>query len=103
MKSSLWSFANIASTVCVSDDAVGQRHNLILSMADKNSPARRSDFHSRIVMLRRISHPLSRNKERVRKFQIRQSSSTSAVGTLTIRPLKYQMTVHTLWLNSRDP
>ena len=28
MKSSLWSFANIASTVCVSDDAVSQTQTL---------------------------------------------------------------------------
>ena len=35
MKSSLWTFANIASTVCVSDDAVSQisRHRLFILMS----------------------------------------------------------------------
>lgn len=32
-KSSLWTFANVASTVCVSDDAVSQHYNTILSSA----------------------------------------------------------------------
>lgn len=55
MKSSLWSFANISSTVCVSDDAVClpllrriERHMLI-----KHSPVKRYASPWRIVMWRR--------------------------------------------------
>lgn len=32
MKSSLWSFANIASTVCVSDDAVSSARAIFATM-----------------------------------------------------------------------
>jgi len=59
MKSSLWSFANIASTVCVTDDAVSQRDvSLGFFKLTKSSRVRRSDYPLRIVMWRKTL-PLS--------------------------------------------
>lgn len=43
-KSSLWTFANVASTVCVSDDAVRGVSRLEEVMLMSVSPAKRSDY-----------------------------------------------------------
>lgn len=56
MKSSLWSFANIASTVCVSDDAVRNPSPLSILAIDLTlySRVKRSASHWKVAMLNRI-------------------------------------------------
>lgn len=80
-KSSLWTYANIASTVCVSDDAVCTppfRLRVVSCTNIQHSPARKFVYLLRIAKLKRISSPSSRNEEQARKFQTPLASSTSA-------------------------
>ncbi len=54
MKSSLWTFANVASTICVSDDAVSITANSHKSRLIQVSPVKRYDYHSRVARSRKI-------------------------------------------------
>ena len=73
MKSSLWTFANIASTVCVSDDAV--RCYVLIVLAPKAdfrySLVRRFDFLLKTAMSRKISVRSSTKRARDRRFRTR--------------------------------
>jgi hypothetical protein len=98
-KSSLWTYANIASTVCVSDDAVcflppDPFHDTNLT----NSHARKFASLWRIVRSRRILCPLSKSEELARKSRILPDSSTFArMMTRALRLMKLRVT---RWLNS---
>lgn len=77
-KSSLWTYANIASTVCVSDDAVCLFcPGLICNTNSTYSHARKSVSLWRTVKLRKILFSSSRTKELAKKSQIHPDSSTS--------------------------
>lgn len=87
-KSSLWTYANIASTVCVSDDAVCTllfRLHVVSCTNIQHSPARKSVYLLRTARLKRISSPSSRNEEQARKSQTPLASSTSARMMTTYR------------------
>ena len=90
MKSSLWTFANIASTVCVSDDAVGcvitsERTALTLS-----SLARRSGYPSKAAKSRKTSQPLYNIKAQARRSPTHQNISTFAEAISMTQHQKYQ-------------
>lgn len=94
-KSSLWTYANIASTVCVSDDAVCLFCRVLI--CDTNSTyshARRSVCPWRTVKSRRILFSLSRTKELAKRYQIHPVSSTSA--KMMTRPLIWMKPTATL-------
>lgn len=99
-KSSLWSYANIASTVCVSDDAVSDVHfplTILLSCSSWPSPARRFASHWRTVKSRRTSAALSRKRAPGKKSRTLQNTSTSVAGTSMTRAPKFQRKRATLW------
>ena len=81
MKSSLWTFANVASTVCVSDDAVSSVQALNRTLLTITSLVRRFDFHSKAAKLKKIS--LASFKKRVpgKRFLILQNISISVAET----------------------
>ena len=105
MKSSLWSFANISSTVCVSDDAVCLPTYRISKghVLTKHSPAKRYACPSKIVMWRRTLCRSSKRMELDKRFQILQSSSTSA-KVISAMPLRKPQTMGTTRSpNSSEP
>jgi predicted secreted Zn-dependent protease len=73
MKSSLWSFANIASTVCVSDDASCEKVRLSLE--------------------KRTLSLSSRIEAQGKKFRIHQNTSTSAAVMLATHNQKLPRTI----------
>lgn len=85
-KSSLWTFANIASTVCVSDDAVGDlAPYLVCNTKSRYSHVRKSVSLWRTVRWRRISSSSLRNEELVKKSRILPDSSISPRTTTRVR------------------
>lgn len=94
-KSSLWTYANIASTVCVSDDAVCTPPFCLRVVSRTNiqhSPARKFVYLLKIAKLKRISSPSSRNEEQARKFLTPLASSTSARMMTMYRTLRMKAT-----------
>lgn len=102
-KSSLWTYANIASTVCVSDDAVSRLMFLPTDrVADiQYSLVRRFVYLWRIAKWRRTSSSSSRNKGPARRSQIPRASSTFA--RMTTRALRWTKAMDTRWLSSSAP
>jgi hypothetical protein len=82
-KNSLWTFANIASTVCVSDDAVrlSAAHNSII-INDRGSHVKRFASRWKIAKWRKTSALSSKFMELVKRFQTHLNSSTSVVVML---------------------
>ncbi len=80
-KSSLWTFANVASTVCVSDDAVGCFSCFNRISAYHCSHARKYDWPLRIARLKRTFAPLFETPEQVKRSLSLQSISTFAAET----------------------
>lgn len=98
-KSSLWTYANIASTVCVSDDAVCLLLLLAVYYTDiQHSLVRKFASHWRTVKWRRILCSSSRNKELDKRSPILHDSSTFA-KTMT-RALSWMKPTDTQLLNS---
>ena len=86
-KSSLWTFANIASTVCVSDDAVSTAMAVLATSLTGSSRARRYAFLWRIAKSRRISPTSYRRGAPVKRYRIPPNISTSvAVISMTAHP-----------------
>jgi hypothetical protein len=84
-KSSLWTYANIASTVCVSDDAVClSPPALIFCTNTYDSLARKSVFHWKIVRLKRTFSLSSSQAELAKRYQTLPDSSTSAKTTILV-------------------
>lgn len=84
-KSSLWTYANIASTVCVSDDAVCLfSPYLIFCVNIRYSLAKKSVFHWKTAKWRRIFSPSLRRAELVRRSQTLLDSSTFAKTTILV-------------------
>ena len=78
-KSSLWTYANIASTVCVSDDAVCLFcPSLFCNTNSTYSHARKSASLWKTVKWRRILCSSSRSEELAKRSQILPDSSISA-------------------------
>jgi predicted nuclease with TOPRIM domain len=78
-KSSLWTYANIASTVCVSDDAVCLFSPSSICNANLTySHVRKFVSLWRTVKWRRILFPSLRNEELAKRSQILPDLSTSA-------------------------
>lgn len=77
-KSSLWTFANVASTVCVSDDAVRRASRFRGEMLTSSSPAKRLDSPWKVVKWKRISVASSRIEVPARRYQTHPNISTSA-------------------------
>ena len=91
MKSSLWTFANVASTVCVSDDAVSVYDTPIQGFTNLCSRARRYGFHLKDVRSKRTSLASFKRKGPGRRFLILQNTSISVaeMSTTMLRmPLK---------------
>lgn len=99
-KSSLWSFANIASTVCVSDDAVSLRMRLAKkSTDDSTSLARRSVYLWRAVKSRRTL-PASFAKTALDKRSLIHPDTSISVGEISMTPhRKHLKTTTTPWRN----
>lgn len=76
MKSSLWTFANVASTVCVSDDAVGVHPGRCTWEANIGSPARRSVCRWKVAKWKRTSTVSFKKKGRVKRSPIPRNMST---------------------------
>lgn len=95
MKNSLWSFANIASTVCVSDDAVSL-HNVIspkaLCLLIHPSPARRFACPWKTARWRKTLLRSSKSAAPGKRSRTHQNSSTSAEEiSTTMRPICLRM------------
>jgi hypothetical protein len=102
-KSSLWTFANVASTVCVSDDAVGCLPHSYEVLAYHCSHVRKYDWPLRIVRSKKTSALLFETLEQVKKFLSLQSISTSAGETSMRLPQKHPRRMATQSPNSKGP
>lgn len=76
MKSSLWTFANVASTVCVSDDAVRSSSCRLTLEANICSPVRRYVYRWKVAKWKRTSTVLSKKEGRVKRSPIPPNIST---------------------------
>ena len=102
MKSSLWTFANVASTVCVSDDAVSVHQLQFGTLLTFPSRVRRYDFHLKDAKSKRTFLALFRRKGLGKRFPILQSTSTS-VAAMSTTMLRMPRKTIIQWPNSRGP
>lgn len=93
MKSSLWTFANVASTVCVSDDAVSAIKARPKALLIFPSRARRYDFHLKDAKSKRTSLASFKRKGPGKRFLILQSISTFVAEMSMTMLLKPQKTI----------
>lgn len=104
-KSSLWAYANIASTVCVSDDAVC---SIIWSRAGSianksNSPARRFVSHWRVARSKKTSVVLFKTAVPDKRFQMLPDLSTLLVETSMTPAQKPPTRTIILWHSFKEP
>ena len=102
MKSSLWTFANVASTVCVSDDAVSVHRNSYRTLLTFPSRVRKYDFHLKAAKSKRTFLASFKREGLDKRFPILQSTSTS-VAEMSTTMLRMPRKTIILWPNSRGP
>lgn len=103
MKSSLWTFANIASTVCVSDDAVSHAFVPIIAKLTILSPAKRFDSLLRDARLKRTYRPSSMTRVLAKRSRILQNTSTFVEAMSMMQHQSYPRRIVTLWHNFKGP
>ncbi len=102
-KSSLWTFANVASTVCVSDDAVSRLPYFGRAFADFRSHARRFDWLLRIARSKKTSVLSFETLGLGKRFLSPPNISTFVAGTFMIRRRKHPRRKATQSPSSNEP